>query len=63
MKEKKNVVKKIEKKIKWRYTDDLIATILVIAWIVGKFCGNVVPDWILATALGYVFGKNIPVQK
>jgi len=47
----------------WKYTDDVIAGIIVVAWIIGKFIGVEIPNEILATALGYVFGKNIPIQK
>ena len=56
------MVEKKEGKV-WKYTDDIIAGILVIAWVIGKATGNEIPDWILATALGYVFGKNIPIQR
>ncbi|RKZ29252.1 hypothetical protein DRQ29_00340 [bacterium] len=60
----KKVDEKVEEKQKiWKYTDDIIAGIIVVAWIVGKFVGVEIPDWVMTTALGYVFGKNIPIQK
>lgn len=46
-----------------KYTDDIVACIIVVAWIIGKFTGVEIPDWIMTTALGYVFGKNIPIQR
>ena len=56
------MVEKEENKV-WKYTDDIIAGIVVVAWLIGKFVGVEIPNEILATALGYVFGKNIPIQK
>ena len=44
----------------WKWTDDIIAVIVVGAWVVGKFISVEIPDWAVAAALGYVFGKNIP---
>lgn len=60
----KEVEKKEEEKREvWKYTDDIVAGVVVVAWIVGKFTGVEIPDWVMTTALGYVFGKNIPIQR
>lgn len=47
----------------WKYTDDIVAIILVIAWVVSKFSGNAIPDWVMTAVLGYIFGKSIPLPK
>jgi len=60
---KEVVEEKEEKKKIWKYTDDIVAGVVVVAWIIGKFVGVEIPDWVMTTALGYVFGKNIPIQK
>ena len=44
----------------WKFTDDIIAIIIVIAWIVGKFKGVDIPDWVVSAAIGYAFGKSMP---
>jgi len=49
-----------EDRRRWEYTDDLIAIIIVLAWVFGKFFGVDIPDWVLSVALGYAFGKSIP---
>lgn len=45
----------------WKYTDDIVAILIVVAWIVGKFKGISIPDWVLGAVLGYVFGKYVRV--
>jgi len=44
----------------WKYTDDIIAGIIVVAYIIGKFIGVQIPENLVGLALGYVFGKNVP---
>ena len=44
----------------WKYTDDIIAIAIVIAWIAGKFLGVDIPDWVVSAAIGYAFGKSMP---
>ena len=56
------MVGKEENKV-WKYTDDIVAGIVVVAWTIGKFVGVEIPDWVMTASLGYVFGKNIPLQK
>jgi len=46
----------------WKYTDDIVAIILVIAWIICYVIGNALPEWLITAILGYVFGKNLPIQ-
>lgn len=55
----------VEKDIKvknWQYTDDIIAILLVIAWLVCYALSKPLPEWILTTVLGYVFGKHMPIK-
>jgi len=47
----------------WTYTDDVIAILVVIAWFIAYGMGHKLPEWILTTVLGYVFGKHIPLSK
>ena len=44
----------------WKYTDDIIAGVIIGAWVIGKFIGVNIPDEVAMVAIGYVFGKNIP---
>ena len=45
----------------WKYTDDILAVVIVAAWIAGKASGVYeIPESVLGIVLGYVFGKNIP---
>ena len=46
----------------WKYTDDIVAIIVVIAWFIAWGMGTKLPEWLLTAVLGYVFGKNIPIQ-
>ena len=43
----------------WKYTDDMIAWIVVVAYIVQNWAGIAVPDWAMATALVYALGIDI----
>jgi len=47
----------------WKYTDDIVAVLIILAWILGKPLGVEVPDWALSAVLGYIFGKNIPLPR
>lgn len=45
----------------WEFTDDILAGIIVLAWIGGKASGTYeIPESVLGIVLGYVFGKNMP---
>lgn len=56
------MVKEEEEKV-WKYTDDIVAVVLIVAWLVCWAIGHKLPEWILTTVLGYIFGKNIPIQR
>jgi hypothetical protein len=44
----------------WRYTDDLIAGALVLAYIAGHVTGNFqIPIEVMMLVFGWVFGKGI----
>jgi len=46
-----------------KYTDDIVCLIIVIAYVLGKVFSWDIPDWCVASALGYAFGKMMPQQK
>ena len=46
-----------------KYTDDIVCLIIVIAYVLGKVFGWDIPDWCIASALGYASGKMMPHQK
>jgi len=52
-----------EKPKPYKYTDDIVCLIIVVAYVLGKVFGWEIPDWCLASALGYAFGKTMPQQK
>lgn len=63
MKEKREV-ENMENEIKpWKYTDDIICILVALAWMIGKFVGVEIPEWVLTTVIGYAFGKNLPIQR
>ena len=44
----------------WKYTDDLIAGVIVVGYIAGKASGIYeIPPEMVTLVLGWVFGKNI----
>lgn len=43
----------------WKYSDDIAALTIVFAWVVFNWFGKTMPDWALATALGYLFGSLV----
>ena len=43
----------------WKYSDDIAALTIVFAWVVFTWFGKAMPDWTLATALGYLFGSLV----
>ena len=43
----------------WKYTDDAIAIMLTVGWILSKFFGVNIPDWVLAVVIVYAFGKSV----
>mgnify|MGYP000412649059 CR=1 FL=1 len=63
MKEKKEVRKEMEENKLWKYTDDIVAVIIIVAWIICYAIGKAMPEWIITTVLGYIFGKSFPLKK
>lgn len=51
--------KKEEKREIWKYSDDVAALTIVFAWVAFHWFGKTMPDWTLATALGYLFGSLV----
>ena len=43
----------------WKYTDDILAGVIIVSGIVSKKFGLHVPDWQTAMATAYVFGKPL----
>ena len=43
----------------WKYSDDIAALTIVFAWVVFHWFEKTMPDWTLATALGYLFGSLV----
>ena len=56
------MVKGNMKKVNWEFTDDVIAILLVIAWLACYALNKPLPEWVLTTVLGYVFGKHMPIK-
>ena len=50
---------KEEKRKIWKYSDDIAALTIVFAWVAFHWFGKAMPDWTLATALGYLFGSLV----
>ena len=43
----------------WKYTDDIVGSVIVFAYIVQSKFGLSVPDWALASSLLWLFGSRI----
>lgn len=43
----------------WKYTDDIIAISIVIGYLLGKYFGFEVPEWMVIAALLYAFGAGV----
>lgn len=43
----------------WKYTDDILGGIIVVAYIVQNKLGLTVPDWALASTLLWLFGSRV----
>ena len=52
------VEKKYESK-PWKYTDDIVGSILILYYPIALALGYpVYPEWVLSMALGWLFGKG-----
>jgi len=51
--------KEVEKREIWKFSDDIAALTIVFAWVVFHWFEKTMPDWTLATALGYLFGSLV----
>jgi len=47
------------KRVLWKYSDDIAALTIVFAWVAFTWFGKEIPEWTLATALGYLFGSLV----